>query len=65
VRVSDVGILVDFVRVVGRDAALRCERKLGNDVNYLLLIVLAGSPVTLFALLGLSICLPARFGRNG
>lgn len=31
-RVRDIRVLVDFVRVVGRDASLRSERKLGDTV---------------------------------
>lgn len=32
VRVRNICVLVDFVRVVGRDASLRSERELGDTV---------------------------------
>lgn len=37
VRVGNIGVLVDFVRVVRRDAALGGKRELGDDVDNLLL----------------------------
>ena len=37
VRVRDVSVLIDFVRIVGRDSALSRKRELCDDVDNLLL----------------------------
>ena len=42
VRVRDVGILVDLVRIMGRDATLGRERELRDDIHNFLLLVAVG-----------------------